>query len=154
MTLCRKQSGANKAIRYIQEIGLSAKYAAINGALSFSHMVQSWQSRKRRSAKNHIQTFRRGQTMKKLEINRKKYGEVKKMDHRQMTQWVNDVFEAGYNMGQLDAEDENNPETIKAQGVIEFLETLQEGKVKGVGGSTLNKLIAYAIGQGYISTSN
>lgn len=88
--------------------------------------------------------------MKKLEINRKKYGEVKKMDHRQMTQWVNDVFEAGYNMGQLDADELNNPEIIKAQGVTEFLETLQEGKVKGVGGSTLNKLIAYAIGQGYI----
>lgn len=92
--------------------------------------------------------------MKKLEINRKKYGEVKKMDHRQMTQWVNDVFEAGYDMGQLDREEENNPETIKAQGVIEFLGTLQDGKIKGVGDSTINKLIDYAIGQGYISSSD
>lgn len=39
-----------------------------------------------------------------IEINRKKYQEIRKMDHNQMNKYLNSVYENGYQAGKSDAQ--------------------------------------------------
>ena len=86
--------------------------------------------------------------MKKIELNRKKYTEIKKMDHQSMTEWANDVFAAGYEMGCMDSSDEKRLAEVKAEGVKEFLDRLAANPIKGIGKNTLDKLAQFAAGIG------
>lgn len=66
--------------------------------------------------------------MKRGEFNRKLYDRVRKMDHRQMQEFFNQVFDSGYAAGEKEAAEENQvPELIGLE------EKLQE--IRGIGGA-------------------
>ncbi len=66
--------------------------------------------------------------MKRGDFNRKLYDRVRKMDHRQMQEFYNQVFDSGYAAGVKDASEKRQvPELIGLE------EKLQE--IRGIGGA-------------------
>lgn len=66
--------------------------------------------------------------MKRGDFNRKLYDRVRKMDHRQMQEFFNQVFDSGYAAGEREeAEKSQVPELIGLE------EKLQE--IRGIGGA-------------------
>ena len=66
--------------------------------------------------------------MKRGDFNRKLYDRVRKMDHRQMQEFFNQVFDSGYVSGKKEAAEESQvPELIGLE------EKLQE--IRGIGGA-------------------
>lgn len=66
--------------------------------------------------------------MKRGDFNRKQYDRVRKMDHRQMQDFFNQVYDSGYADGEKEAQEERQvPELIGLE------EKLQE--IRGIGGA-------------------
>lgn len=61
--------------------------------------------------------------MKKLDLNRKQYLHIRKMDHQEMAEYLNDVYEKGMRAGQQEAAD-----PFDAAAAMEAI-----GQIKGIG---------------------
>lgn len=76
---------------------------------------------------------------KRYIINRKQYDKVRKMDHCQMTLWVESIYKSGYEQGKKDAEgltiDEVKSAILGVKGIgekkaVAIIETI-EAKLAG-----------------------
>lgn len=66
---------------------------------------------------------------KRIELNRKQYQQIRKMDHNQMEQYMNSVYEQGMDAGRQQAPSFN---TALALAKI--------GEIKGIGDIKLNQI--------------
>lgn len=66
---------------------------------------------------------------KRVELNRKQYQQIRKMDHNQMEQYMNSVYEQGMDAGQQQAPSFNTA-----------LALARIGEIKGIGDIKLNQI--------------
>ena len=66
--------------------------------------------------------------MKKFELNRKKYQEIRKYDHNDMKEYLNTVYENGYRAGEIAASAK-----VELPDLDGLEEALQE--IRGIGGA-------------------
>ena len=72
-----------------------------------------------------------------IEINRKKYQEIRKMDHTQMSKFFNKVYQEGYEAGKSEYITERNRcNTVTSEDIKKILTT-----VKGIGDKKAEDII-------------
>ena len=82
--------------------------------------------------------------MMRKELNRKQYEKVRKMDHNQMTAYINGIFDDGYQRGVQDGKtqaeaEKPEPGIPDLSGLDDFLQ-----EIKGVGGAKA-RVVAEAV---------
>ena len=86
--------------------------------------------------------------MKQYELNRSRYMEVRKMDHQQMSTFINNIRKEAYEDGKRDKAAESTPENNLT--TEKLISELQVGAVKAVGATLAARINEYAKAAGYV----
>jgi len=78
-------------------------------------------------------------------INRERYKEIKKYDHRQLEEFLRALYHQAFNDGQESAAKQGG------KGIETLINALNSGECKGVKGATATKIREFALEKGLIS---